>query len=277
MSNIRDSIQVPDPDTEDSFGTARVRVEESLHLENNSVARVAGLGSTTSTLFEVLDITFPASVHRVKITGSNLGRIKSNFMSGIEVQNIEISRSRMKLDGESTFKIAAGNFQFTNNQVEAVVTEAVAVSVKDEATIAHNNFEHLQQQSLRNIKPVGEMSKLALVNNSFHNFERGFLQLDPDWGNIGQLEVGTINLQEPCDCNLIHQLTAATKPHSETAPAENKLIKSSFCIGDNISGTSFYTLLYFQRKFKTNGFSYKRTSKVFESLKRDNRNYLQLY
>ena len=227
--------------------TLRVRENGRLTLQNNSLQH---LGEVARTLFEVMDIKFSSLINSVKMSRSNLGRIKSNFMSGIELEkNLEISDSTMKLDGEHVLNITASKFIFTGNHVEALITEALSVVVSDEASITHNNFDHLQSQSLTNIKPKTQMSKLEFINNSFQAFERGFLEVHPDWDNSEMLALDKINLRVPCDCNLI-QIASSRETRTQT---ENKLIKSSFCNGDTNSGNFIlhFIIFIFQRKFET--------------------------
>ena len=225
----------------------KIRENGSLTLQNN---RIEFSEEGARTMFEVMEIKFSDLINFVKISRSNLGRIKSNFMSGIELrENLEISESSMKLDGEYILNITARKFIFTQNHVEALITEALDVSVSEEATITDNIFEHLQSQSLRNIKPKTQMSKLEFLNNSFQAFERGFLEVHPDWDNSEMLALDKINLRVPCDCNLI-QIASSRETRTQT---ENKLIKSSFCNGDTNSGNFIlhFIIFIFQRKFET--------------------------
>ena len=225
----------------------RIRENGSLTLQNN---RIEFSEEEARTMFEVMEIKFSDFINFVKISRSNLGRIKSNFMSGIELrENLEISESSMKLDGEHVLNITARKFIFSQNHVEALITEALDVSVSEEATITDNIFEHLQSQSLRNIKPKTQMSKLEFLNNSFQAFERGFLEVHPDWDNSEMLALDKINLRVPCDCNLI-QIASSRETRTQT---ENKLIKSSFCNGDTSSGNFIlhFIIFIFQRKFET--------------------------
>ena len=225
----------------------RVREKGSLTLQNNTLQHS---GEEARTMFEVMDIKFSGAINSVKISRSNLGRIKSNFMSGIELEkNLEISDSTMKLDGENVLNITASKFIFTRNHVEALITEALSVTVRDEASITNNIFDHLQSQSITNIKPKTQMSKLEFINNSFQAFERGFLEVHPDWDNSEMLALDKINLRVPCDCNLI-QIASSRETRTQT---ENKLIKSSFCNGDTNSGNFIlhFIIFIFQRKFET--------------------------
>ena len=228
----------------------RIRENGSLTMQRNRL-EFAEAGDTRP-MFEVMSIKFSDFINFVKISGSNLGRIKSNFMSGIELRkNLEISESTMKLDGEDIFNITARKFIFRQNYVEALITEALNVSVREEAEITNNIFDHLQSQSLlSNIKPKTQMSKLEFLNNSFQAFERGFLEVHPDWDNSEMmLALDKINLRVPCDCNLI-QIASARETRTQT---ENKLIKSSFCNGDTNSGNFIlhFIIFIFQRKFET--------------------------
>lgn len=226
----------------------RIRENGSLTMQSNRL-QFAEAGATRP-MFEVMAIKFSDFINFVKISRSNLGRIKSNFMSGIELRkNLEISESTMKLDGEHILNITARKFIFRQNYVEALITEALNVSVREEAAITDNIFDHLQSQSLANIKPKTQMSKLDFLNNSFQAFERGFLEVHPDWDNSEMLALDKINLRVPCDCNLI-QIASARETRTQT---ENKLIKSSFCNGDTNSGNFIlhFIIFIFQRKFET--------------------------
>ena len=226
----------------------RIRENGSLTMQSNRL-QFAEAGATRP-MFEVMAIKFSDFINFVKISRSNLGRIKSNFMSGIELRkNLEISESTMKLDGEHILNITARKFIFRQNYVESLITEALNVSVTEEAAITDNIFDHLQSQSLANIKPKTQMSKLDFLNNSFQAFERGFLEVHPDWDNSEMLALDKINLRVPCDCNLI-QIASARETRTQT---ENKLIKSSFCNGDTNSGNFIlhFIIFIFQRKFET--------------------------
>ena len=225
----------------------RIRDNGSLSLMRN---KLQTSGHEARTMFEVMELKFPDFINSVKISRSNLGRIKSNFMSGMEVEkNLEISDSTMRLDGEDILNIMARKFIFTRNHVEALNTEALSVSVSEEASITDNIFDHLQHHSLTNIKPKTQMSKLEFINNSFRAFERGFLEVHPDWDNSEMLALDKINLRVPCDCNLI-QIASSRETRTQT---ENKLIKSSFCNGDTSSGNFIlhFIIFIFQRKFET--------------------------
>ena len=131
--------------------------------------------------------------------------------------------------------ISADEFLFANNQVESIITEAFNITVSDVAKIINNSFEHLQRQSFTRIRPApgNLMSELKIINNDFHNFEPGFLQLSHDWDDSGLLTLVQINLHKACDCNL--DLANAKKLNS-SQDLENKLLNSSFCIGEGLSG-----------------------------------------
>ena len=227
----------------------RIRENGSLTMQSNRLEFAEA--EATRPMFEVMAIKFSDFINFVKISGSNLGRIKSNFMSGIELRkNLEISEATMKLDGENILNITTRKFIFRQNYVEALITEALNVSVSEEATITDNIFDHLQSQSLlANIKPKTQMSKLTFLNNSFQSYERGFLEVHPDWDNSEMLALDKINLRVPCDCNLLH-IASARETRTQT---ENKLIKSSFCNGDTNSGNFIlhFIIFIFQRKFET--------------------------
>ena len=255
--NMKDNI-ITLPETGSGDIEMRIRENGSLTMQNNSPKDMA------RSLFEVMDIKFSTYINSVKITRSNLGRIKSNFMSGIELRkNLEISDSTMKLDGENVFNIMVRKFIFTNNHVTAVITEALNISASEEVTMTDNIFEHLQSKSLSSIKPTTQISKLEFVNNSFQSFERGFLEVHPDWDNSEMLKLDKINLRVPCDCNLIQ----ISSPGDTQTQTENKLIKSSFCNGDTNSGNFilYFIIFIFQRKFKTYGFIEE--SKKFDKIR----------
>ena len=114
------------------------------------------------------------------------------------------------------------------------------------AKIINNSFEHLQSQSFTRIRPApgNLVSELKIINNDFHNFEPGFLQLSHDWVVSGKLTLVQINLHKACDCNLD---MANAKKLNSSQDLENKLLNSSFCIGEGLAGKFISYLFHIYR------------------------------
>ena len=206
-------------------GKLSLSVESRVSIENNTFENY-----DNETDFDILDLEFGQSLQSVQITNSNLGRIKSNFMLDVTLSQMEMSFNKMKLDGENILAIVVKNFTFSNNQVEAVITEAFNVKVSDEMLIINNNFEHIQDKSFRGIRPQSSSAKLSIINNSLQSYEQGFKELDSKWSNV-QLE--SIHLKVGCDCSLPEYLFDQIM--SET---ENKWRQSLYCDG---SGDETFT------------------------------------
>ena len=89
--------------TRSASGRIALECKDSLHMENNQVAN-----SKNQTSFDMFDIKFGQNLRTVILSHSNLGRIESNFMSGVRIQYLEISHNNLKLDSENIFNIEAG-------------------------------------------------------------------------------------------------------------------------------------------------------------------------
>lgn len=208
-------------------GKLSLQVESRVSIENNTFENY-----DNETHFDILDLEFGQSLQSVQITNSNLGRIKSNFMLDVTVSQMEMSFNKMmKLDGENILTIVVKDFIFSNNQVEAVITEAFNVEVSNEMQISNNNFEHIQDKTFQNIKPQSSNSKLSIINNTFESYELGFKELNPNWSHV---KLERIHLNVNCDCRLAEYLFDQNM--SET---ENKWRQSLYCDG---SGNKTLTL-----------------------------------
>ena len=211
-------------------GKLVLKVKNNLLIENNTFENYQN-----ETDFDILDLKFSQSLEQVKITNSNLGRIKSNFMFDIKVRNFEMSSNTLTLDNRNILKFSVvKQFNFTNNLVEDVITEALDLTVFGVVLIINNTFEHLQTQSFEGIHPAeeaGEQSlesaaKLVFINNRIGSYEREFLTLKQDWSDW-ELELGDINLKVDCDCSLDHLFD-----QFQTSQTKNKWTQSLYCAGD---------------------------------------------
>ena len=89
--------------TRSASGRIALECKDSLHMENNKVTT-----SKNQASFDMFDIKFGQDLRTVILSHSNLGRIESNFMSGVQIQYLEISHNNLKLDSENIFSIKAG-------------------------------------------------------------------------------------------------------------------------------------------------------------------------
>eukprot|EP00092_Neocalanus_flemingeri_P070043 GFUD01085923.1.p1 GENE.GFUD01085923.1~~GFUD01085923.1.p1 ORF type:complete len:714 (+),score=176.36 GFUD01085923.1:68-2143(+) len=163
----------------------------------------------------VLHVTFGEKmVKDVKIKNSTLGRLRGHFLD-LDIEHIEISDCSMKLDNENIFNINTDTMLFKDNVVEAVVTEAISVTVADHADFVGNKFEHPQRESFYNILPVSNLTIIAFINNTFKDFEPGFLKMRPDlYDKVEDPRIifENLTLEKSCDCTLSHSILCTDTP-----------------------------------------------------------------
>ena len=136
---------------------------------------------------------------------SELGRLGRGFLHG-NAARLDLVNCSLVLDTVAAINVTADNFLFTDNVVGKIVTDSVAVRLVDEALIARNNFQHLEEKSFYNI----ENGSLKIINNSFENFESGFLMLQ-----VGQtVQFERLKLETSCDCSTAQ---AAAASHTNSA------------------------------------------------------------
>lgn len=143
---------------------------------------------------------------------SELGRLGRGFLHG-NAAKLDIVNCSLVLDTVAAINVTADNFLFTDNIVGKIVTDSVAVRLVDEALIARNNFQHLEEKSFYNI----ENGSLKIINNSYENFESGFLMLQ-----VGQtVEFERLKLETSCDCSTAQAATASHTNNAEQNQLDN--------------------------------------------------------
>ena len=119
------------------------------------------------------------------------------------------------MDNENLFNINAETVIFKDNDVHAVVTEAININVADHADVVENYFEHLQRESFYFIQPTSNMTRITFSNNTFENFELGFLKINSELlGNAEgpRIVFENLTLKKSCDCTLSHNIICSDSP-----------------------------------------------------------------
>ena len=92
----------------------------------------------------------------------------------------------LKFDNEKAFVVKSENFEFVNNVLEKIDTDAIEVEASRTIRIVGNSFEHAQEKVFVDICPTSETTSVEFLDNTFHQFEDGFLKLSSSlWSGSG--------------------------------------------------------------------------------------------
>ena len=83
----------------------------------------------------------------------------------------------LKFDNEKAFVVKSEHFAFLNNVLEKIDTDALEVEASETIRIVGNSFEHAQEKVFVDIRPTLETTSVEFSDNTFHQFEDGFLKL----------------------------------------------------------------------------------------------------
>ena len=84
-------------------GKIKLNSGNSIYLENNLFLNAENLTDSNVLHLEISDF-----VRNLTITKSNLGRLKSNFISGVTVKYFKIINSSLKLDNGNIINVRSG-------------------------------------------------------------------------------------------------------------------------------------------------------------------------
>ena len=120
----------------------------------------------------------------------------------------------LKFDNEKAFVVKSEHFAFLNNVLEKIDTDALEVEASETIRIVGNSFEHAQEKVFVDIRPTLETTSVEFLDNTFHQFEDGFLQLSSSLSSGRLLEISRIDLLTKCHCWLAHE--AITKDREKS-------------------------------------------------------------
>ena len=137
----------------------------------------------------------PAGLDRIHLTRSNLSRPKEYFIHA-KVRTMLVEECLLKFDNEKAFVVESEHFDFLNNELEKIDTDAIEVKASRTIRIVGNIFDHAQEKVFVDILPTFETTLVEFVNNTFHQFEDGFLKLPTSLSSsFGKLHFSNLVLQ----------------------------------------------------------------------------------
>jgi len=150
------------------------------------------------------------TIDYVEISDMSLRRVQQNYINCI-TRHLNISGCTLHLTQERVIDATAENFEFRNNIVTSIETEALIVRSGTEICVRDNLFHHIQPGALANLTfdnhnhdNHSRQHTFKFANNSFESMENGFLRLDPSLvHNNGTVFMDHIYLIKECDCDLV--------------------------------------------------------------------------
>ena len=143
----------------------------------------------------------PAGLDRIHLPRSNLSRPKEYFIHA-KVRTMLVEQCLLKFDNEKAFVVESEHFDFLNNRLEKIDTDAIEVKASRTIRIVGNIFDHAQEKVFVDILPTFETTLLEFINNTFHQFEDGFLKLPTGFfSGIGKLHLSNLVLQVKYNAN----------------------------------------------------------------------------
>ena len=88
-----------------------------------------------------------------------------------------VEECNLKFDNEKAFVVKSEHFAFLNNVLEKIDTDALEVEASETIRIVGNSFEHAQEKVFVDIRPTLRTTSVEFLDNTFHQFEDGFLKL----------------------------------------------------------------------------------------------------
>ena len=145
---------------------------------------------------DILDLEFPSEgLERIHLVRSNLSRPKEYFIEA-KVRTMLVEECFLKFDNEKAFVVKSEHFEFVNNVLEKMDTDAIEVEASQTIRIVGNSFDHAQEKVFVDILPTLETTSVEFANNTFHQFEDGFLKLPTNlWSNVGRFQLSNLILQ----------------------------------------------------------------------------------
>ena len=145
---------------------------------------------------DILDLEFPSEgLERIHLVRSNLSRPKEYFIEA-KVRTMLVEECFLKFDNEKAFVVKSEHFEFVNNVLEKMDTDAIEVEASQTIRIVGNSFDHAQEKVFVDILPTLETTSVEFANNTFHQFEDGFLKLPRNlWSNVGRFQLSNLILQ----------------------------------------------------------------------------------
>ena len=126
---------------------------------------------------DILDLEFPSEgLERIHLVRSNLSRPKEYFIEA-KVRTMLVEECFLKFDNEKAFVVKSEHFEFVNNVLEKMDTDAIEVEASQTIRIVGNSFDHAQEKVFVDILPTLETTSVEFLDNTFHQFEDGFLKL----------------------------------------------------------------------------------------------------
>ena len=102
----------------------------------------------------------------------------------------------LKFDNEKAFVVKSEHFEFVNNVLKKMDTDAIEVEASQTIRIVGNSFDHAQEKVFVDILPTLETTSVEFANNTFHQFEDGFLKLPSNlWSNVDRFQLSNLILQ----------------------------------------------------------------------------------
>ena len=121
-----------------------------------------------------------------------------------------VAECLLKFDNEKAFVVESEHFDFLNNALEKIDTDAIEVKASRTIRIVGNIFDHAQEKVFVDILPTLETT-LVFVNNTFHQFEDGFLKLSTGFfSGFGKLHLSNLVLQVRYNANNVEILCSHT-------------------------------------------------------------------
>ena len=124
-----------------------------------------------------MNLGFPSEgLDRIHLVRSNLSRPKECFIKAT-VRTMLVEECLLKFDNEKAFVVKSEHFAFVNNVLEKIDTDAIEVESSETIRIVGNSFEHAQEKVFVDIRPTLDTTSVEFLDNTFHQFEDGFLKL----------------------------------------------------------------------------------------------------
>ena len=194
--------------------TVTLNTTQHLLMENNTFENENS---------DILQLSFPREgLQSIRLLQSNLNRPKESFIQ-TKVRELEVKDCYFKFDNEKVFVVEAETFLFSNNHLSKLDTDALEITATEVIKVTGNTFEHCQERVFVDIVPEESTTEVYFDNNTFIQFEDGFLKLPAALEeNPSHLHITHTSLLKQCTCLLVHDiLTSSTDLQHSMLPRTN--------------------------------------------------------